>query len=74
MILFKLVVTAAGFALTYIPFLVLDDFKPLLGGGYLTQIIFIIYCAIIIISIWWYKPELMNNDQSVIINETGPFI
>jgi hypothetical protein len=73
-ILFKLIVTVVGVALTYIPFLVLDNFKPLLDGGYLTQLIFISYCLVVVIGIWLYKPELINNDQPVMINETGTFI
>lgn len=71
---FKLIVALVGVVLSYIPFLVIDNFNFLLNNDMLSQPLFMSYCLIIVIGIWFYKLEPSNADQSIITDETGPFI
>ena len=54
-IFLKGLLSVIGVLLVYVPFLIIDDFHPLLNIDQLSRLLFITYAPVIIAAIWLYK-------------------
>lgn len=64
----KTLLSILGIILTYLPFLIIDDFNYLLDKDQLSQPLFITYSSAIIGSIWFHKFELVSKKFDATIN------
>ena len=56
----KLILVPVGILLTYMPFLIIDNFNFLLDNDLLSQSFFISYCVVIIAGILFYRLDFIS--------------
>jgi hypothetical protein len=64
----KTLLSIIGIMLTYLPFLIIDNFSYLLDTDQLSQPLFITYSSAIIGSIWFHKFKLISKKLDVSID------
>ncbi|MGZ3778741.1 MAG: hypothetical protein ACXVAZ_13850 [Mucilaginibacter sp.] len=64
MITLKCILSLAGAILVYAPFLIIDNFHPLLNIDILSLPLFIMYSSTIIIGIWLYKLRPLTDQAA----------
>ncbi|MBS1530954.1 MAG: hypothetical protein JSU01_11635 [Bacteroidetes bacterium] len=69
-VMLKALLSITGVILTYIPFLIIDDFHPLLNIDLLSKPFFITYALIIITGVWLYKikplpPPVVDEPEAI---------
>ena len=66
----KVILSIAGVLLTYIPFLIIDGFHPLLDVDQLSRMLFATYGSMIIVGIWFYNikslpPPVADQSETI---------
>ena len=66
----KVILTVAGALLTYIPFLVIDGFHPLLDADQLSRLLFTLYGSVTVIGICIYQikplpPPIVDQPETI---------
>jgi hypothetical protein len=69
-LLLKVMLSISGALLTYIPFLIIDGFHPLLDSDQLSRWLFTTYGSMIVVGIWFYKiksppPSVTDQPETI---------